>query len=67
MRFNHPDPGTNATLRTAFYDAILARGVLLHPRHMWFISYAHQAGNIDTTLEHARSAMKVAREQCRLT
>jgi glutamate-1-semialdehyde aminotransferase len=41
--------------------------LLLHPRHMWFISYAHKAADIDTTLEHARSAMKVAREQCRAT
>ena len=65
LRFNHPDPKTNDALRTAFYDAILARGVLLHPRHMWFISFAHKAADIDTTLEHARSAMKVAREQSR--
>jgi len=64
LRFNHPNPETNDALRTAFYEAMLARGVLLHPRHMWFISYAHKAADIDTTLEHARSAMKVAREQC---
>ena len=67
LRFDHPDPETNDALKTAFYDAILARGVLLHPRHMWFISYAHQAADIDTTLEHARSAMKTACEQCRVT
>jgi glutamate-1-semialdehyde aminotransferase len=34
---------------------------------MWFISFAHQAADIDATLEHARSAMKLAREQCRPT
>jgi len=44
---------------------MLERGVLLHPRHMWFISYAHQGSDIDTTLEHARSAMRVAREHLR--
>ena len=65
LRFNHPNPETNDALRTAFYEAMLARGVLMHPRHMWFISYAHKAADIDTTLEHAQSAMKVAREQCR--
>ena len=65
LRFDHPHPETNDALRTAFYEAMLARGVLLHPRHMWFISHAHQAADIDTTLEHARSAMRVAREQCR--
>ena len=64
LRFNHPNPETNDALRTTFYEAMLARGVLLHPRHMWFISYAHKAADIDTTLEHAQSAMKVAREQC---
>ncbi len=66
LRFDHPHPETNDALRTAFYEAMLERGVLLHPRHMWFISYAHKAADIDTTLEHARSAMKVAREQCRV-
>ena len=67
LRFDHPDPETNDALRTAFYEAMLERGVFLHPRHMWFISLAHQAADIDTTLEHARSAMKLAREQCRVT
>ena len=63
LRFEHPDPETNNALRTAFYEAMLVRGVLLHPRHMWFISYAHKAADIDITLEHARSAMRVARDQ----
>ena len=67
LSFNHPHPETNDALRTAFYEAMLERGVLLHPRHMWFISYAHQAADIDTTLEHARSAMKIALEKCRAT
>ena len=65
LRFDHPHRETNDALRSAFYEAMLERGILLHPRHMWFISYAHQATDIDTTLEHARSAMKLAREQCR--
>ncbi|MDP9088285.1 MAG: aminotransferase class III-fold pyridoxal phosphate-dependent enzyme [Pseudomonadota bacterium] len=67
LRFNHPRPEMNDALRTAFYEAMLVRGVLLHPRHMWFISYAHQGADIDTALEHARSAMRVALEQCRAT
>ena len=67
LQFDHPRPENNDALRTAFYEAMFERGVLLHPRHMWFISFAHQAADIDTTLEHARSAMKVAREQCRAT
>ena len=65
LRFDHPHAGTNDAMRTAFYDAMLERGVLLHPRHMWFISHAHQGSDIDITLEHARSAMRVAREHLR--
>ncbi|WP_425258887.1 aminotransferase class III-fold pyridoxal phosphate-dependent enzyme [Rubrivivax sp. RP6-9] len=63
--FRHPHPQKNEALRTAFFDAMLERGVLLHPRHMWFISHAHQGTDIDTTLEHAHSAMRIAREQIR--
>ncbi len=65
LRFDHPSPETNDAMRTAFYEAMLERGVLLHPRHMWFISHAHQQDDIDTTLEHARSAMRIASQHCR--
>lgn len=60
LRFDHPHPATNDAMRAAFYEAMLERGVLLHPRHMWFISYSHQPADIDTTLEHARSALRIA-------
>lgn len=66
LKFSHPHPEKNDVLRTVFYEEMLKRGVLLHPRHMWFISYAHQAADIDITLEHARTAMKIAREKSRL-
>ena len=65
LKFSHPHPGTNDALRDAFYEAMLERGVLLHPRHMWFISHAHKAADVDLTLEHARSAMRIARVKCR--
>ena len=65
LRFNHPHPETNDAMATAFYEAMLMRGVLLHPRHMWFISYAHQPSDIDITLDHARSAMRIARDRSR--
>ena len=63
LRFTHPDGDRNALLGDAFFEAALERGVLFHPRHMWFISGAHRREDIDVTLEHARSAMKVARER----
>ncbi|HYF58711.1 MAG TPA: aminotransferase class III-fold pyridoxal phosphate-dependent enzyme [Burkholderiaceae bacterium] len=65
LRFDHPRPATNDAMRTAFHEAMLERGVLLHPRHMWFISHAHTGADIDTTLEHAHGAMKVARDRAR--
>jgi glutamate-1-semialdehyde aminotransferase len=66
-KLDHPHLETNEALRTAFYRAMLERGVLQHPRHMWFISYVHHAADTDPTLEHARSAMKITRERCRAT
>jgi glutamate-1-semialdehyde aminotransferase len=62
FRFTHPDASTNAALTRAFYRGVLARGILLHPRHMWFLSAAHTAGDVERTLEAARAAMREARE-----
>jgi glutamate-1-semialdehyde 2,1-aminomutase len=39
---------------------MFARGVLLHPRHMWFISGAHTERDIAHTLSAANEAMIVA-------
>lgn len=60
MRFHHPDPVANAALLEGFYDAMFASGILLHPRHMWFISYAHSASDIDRTVDAASYAMREA-------
>lgn len=46
--------------RDAFFAACVARGVLLHPRHMWFISRAHTDADIERTLEVADEAMAIA-------
>jgi glutamate-1-semialdehyde 2,1-aminomutase len=51
LRFTDPDPTRNEQVRTRFFSEVLARGILLHPRHLWFISYAHTAADIDRTLE----------------
>ena len=39
---------------------MLTRGVLLHPRHMWFVSLAHTDADITRTLEAADEAMALA-------
>jgi glutamate-1-semialdehyde 2,1-aminomutase len=51
LRFTDPDPARNDTARTAFYREVFARGVLLHPRHLWFISAAHGTAEIDRALD----------------
>lgn len=63
LRFEHPDPRANATLRDTFYREAIARGVLLHPRHLWFVSYAHRDEDIDHTLAVIDRAMAWTRER----
>ncbi len=57
LRFTHPDPAIQARQRDEFYAAMLAAGVLLHPRHLWFISHAHTEADIERTLTAANTAM----------
>ena len=47
-------------LTRRFYQQMLARGVLLHPRHMWFVSLAHTDHDIDYTLTAAVAALRLA-------
>lgn len=65
LRFEHPDASINADLTTRFYEDMFARGFLLHPRHMWFISYAHSVDDVDRTVEAAHHAMRFARATLR--
>lgn len=66
FRFTHPERQANAELTRCFFQEILARGVLLHPRHMWFLSYAHDDADVSRTLEMARAALLATRERVRL-
>lgn len=60
LAFRGPDPAGEARARRAFYRAMVAGGVLLHPRHMWFISRAHSQGDVEATLALADGAMAAA-------
>lgn len=62
LRFTDPDEATNERIKRRFYEEMFRRGILLHPRHMWFISHAHSEDDIDRTIEAAHAAMRVARE-----
>jgi glutamate-1-semialdehyde 2,1-aminomutase len=57
MRFAHPDPAEAKRRTDVFYREILAHGVLLHPRHLWFPSLAHSSLDVERTLEAANGAM----------
>jgi glutamate-1-semialdehyde 2,1-aminomutase len=51
LRFIDPDPIRNEHVRIAFYSEVFAGGILLHPRHLWFISHAHSDADIARTLD----------------
>jgi glutamate-1-semialdehyde aminotransferase len=57
FRFTDAAPARNALLTRVFYREVLARGVLLHPRHLWFISGAHTKEDIEQTLRICRAAL----------
>jgi glutamate-1-semialdehyde aminotransferase len=59
LRFDHPDPAANERLKETFYAEVFARGVLLHPRHMWFVSYAHRDEDVARAVEVAWEAMAI--------
>jgi glutamate-1-semialdehyde 2,1-aminomutase len=63
LRFNHSNPATNERVKARFYREVLARGVLLHPRHLWFVSYAHSSHDIEQTLSVADAAFRAARAE----
>jgi len=63
LSFIARDSELNERLKTRFYREVLARGVLLHPRHLWFVSYAHSAGDIERTLEVADRAFELTRAE----
>ena len=61
LKFTIPDARINERVKTAFYRTVFNGGVLLHPRHLWFVSYAHTAEDIAHTLEVCERAFGAAR------
>ena len=60
FRFNVPDGTAKRRVEDVFYEALLERGFLFHPRHMWFPSLAHSQAEIDGVLDGADEAMRRA-------
>jgi glutamate-1-semialdehyde aminotransferase len=63
LAFTHADQAVNEALRTTFYSEMFKRGILLHPRHLWYTARAHTAADIERTLAAADEAMAIARAQ----
>ena len=42
----------------AFCATMLERGVIVHPRHNWFLSAAHDEGDVDRFLEAAEDGLE---------
>jgi glutamate-1-semialdehyde 2,1-aminomutase len=61
LRFALPDPAAQDRVVEAFYGYMLDRGILLHPRHLWFVSAAHSEADVDRTIELAYEAMGAAK------
>jgi glutamate-1-semialdehyde aminotransferase len=57
FRFTYPDPSQGALMTRLFYREVLARGILLHPRHLWFVCGAHTSEQIEQTLATCREAL----------
>lgn len=57
FRFTHESPEARAAATRTFYREVLAHGILLHPRHMWFVSLAHTDEDITRTIAVADEAM----------
>jgi glutamate-1-semialdehyde 2,1-aminomutase len=60
FRFTYPDREQNQLMTRLFYREVLARGVLLHPRHLWFICAAHTPEHIEDALKASREALVAA-------
>jgi glutamate-1-semialdehyde 2,1-aminomutase len=63
FKFTSPDDGLNAVLERTFYSEVLARGILLHPRHMWFVSLAHADADIERTIDTASVALRLTADR----
>ncbi len=62
MRFKGEGEAVD-NLRREFYAEVIARGVLLHPSHVWFVCLAHGEPEIEQTLEVADAAFDAAMER----
>jgi glutamate-1-semialdehyde 2,1-aminomutase len=56
VSFGWREPEKGTELRNAFFADVIGQGILMHPRHLWFISYAHQESHIDRAIDAVDAA-----------
>lgn len=59
LKFTIEEENKCKEIRDNFFAEMIARGILLHPTHLWFISYSHKQNHIEKTLDVARKCMKI--------
>ena len=52
------DGDENLAKALAFSATMLERGVIVHPRHSWFLSAAHDDGDVDRFLDAAQDGLR---------
>ena len=60
LLFRYANPGQNDHVSAVFFREVIRRGVLVHPKHMWFISGSHTRADIDRVLNCADEALELA-------
>ena len=63
LDFVSKDAIENQVLKNIFYRETARNGVFFAPNHLWYVTYSHKEKDIDQTLEIARNAFKIAREE----
>jgi glutamate-1-semialdehyde aminotransferase len=59
LRVVDEDAQRRDRMTTAFFSEMMARGILMHPRHLWFLCGEHSAQDVRRTLDTAEEAMGI--------
>ncbi len=61
LRFGYQPEERSEEARRVFYTEVTRGGVLLHPRHHWFVSAAHTDADLERTLSVCGEAFDAVR------
>ncbi|MBC8072255.1 MAG: aminotransferase class III-fold pyridoxal phosphate-dependent enzyme [Deltaproteobacteria bacterium] len=60
LRVTGEDAGLRDRITQTFFGEMMKLGVLLHPRHLWFMCAEHSAEDVRRTIDAADQAMELA-------